>query len=129
MGRLATSGVHESAAENERRRGDIASGMKPDTLVIVNPASGGGRALRAETEVASLLAARGYHATFLYTGILQGVVILAVAPFLRHPPQEAATAPRPAAGGAPASLPATARERRSCRQEPPQSGGRRAGSS
>jgi diacylglycerol kinase (ATP) len=41
--------------------------MKPDTLVIVNPASGGGRALRAETEVASLLAARGYHATFLHS--------------------------------------------------------------
>src|SRR5271168_4999992 len=32
--------------------------MKPDTLVIVNPASGGGRALRAEGDVASLLAAR-----------------------------------------------------------------------
>ncbi len=41
--------------------------MKPDTLVIVNPASGGGRALRAEAEVASLLAARGCHATFLHS--------------------------------------------------------------
>lgn len=41
--------------------------MKPDTLVIVNPASGGGRALRAEPEVASLLAARGCHATFLHS--------------------------------------------------------------
>jgi len=41
--------------------------MKPDTLVIVNPASGGGRALRAEPEVASLLAAGGCHATFLHS--------------------------------------------------------------
>src|SRR5579863_6942868 len=41
--------------------------MKPDTLVIVNPASGGGRALRAEAEVASLLAARGCHARFVHS--------------------------------------------------------------
>jgi diacylglycerol kinase (ATP) len=41
--------------------------MKPDTLVIVNPASGGGRALRAEAEVASLLVARGYGATFVHS--------------------------------------------------------------
>jgi diacylglycerol kinase (ATP) len=41
--------------------------MKADTLVIVNPASGGGRALRAEAEVASLLAARGCHATFVHS--------------------------------------------------------------
>jgi diacylglycerol kinase (ATP) len=41
--------------------------MKPDTLVIVNPASGGGRALRAERAVASLLAARGCQATFLHS--------------------------------------------------------------
>ncbi len=41
--------------------------MKPDTLVIVNPASGGGRALRAEAEVASLLAARGCRAAFVHS--------------------------------------------------------------
>jgi diacylglycerol kinase (ATP) len=41
--------------------------MRPDTLVIVNPASGGGRALRAEAEVTSLLAARGYHAKFVHS--------------------------------------------------------------
>ena len=41
--------------------------MKPDTLVIVNPASGGGRALRAEPEVASLLAARGCSAKFVHS--------------------------------------------------------------
>jgi diacylglycerol kinase (ATP) len=41
--------------------------MKLDTFVIVNPASGGGRALRAEPEVASLLAERGCRATFVHS--------------------------------------------------------------
>jgi diacylglycerol kinase (ATP) len=61
----------EIAACGVVRRDDlhcgISSGMKPDTLVIVNPASGGGRALRAERAVASLLAARGCQATFLHS--------------------------------------------------------------
>src|SRR5580658_7669582 len=67
MRRPATREVRESVGENERRRGDITSGMKPDTLVIVNPASGGGRALRAEPEVASLLASRGCRAKFVHS--------------------------------------------------------------
>jgi diacylglycerol kinase (ATP) len=41
--------------------------MKPDTFVIVNPASGGGRALRAEPDVVSLLAARGCRAKFVHS--------------------------------------------------------------
>jgi diacylglycerol kinase (ATP) len=41
--------------------------MKFDTLVIVNPASGGGRALRAEPEVASLLASRGCRVKFVHS--------------------------------------------------------------
>ena len=41
--------------------------MTPDTFVIVNPASGAGRALRAEPEVASLLAERGCRATFVHS--------------------------------------------------------------
>src|SRR5271155_122768 len=65
--RPATNAVHESAGENERRRGDLSSGMKSNTLVIVNPASGGGRALRAEPDVASLLASRGYRAKFVHS--------------------------------------------------------------
>jgi len=56
-----------ATSENERRRGDITSGMKPDTLVIVNPTSGGGRALRAEPEVGSLLASRGCRAKFVHS--------------------------------------------------------------
>jgi diacylglycerol kinase (ATP) len=39
--------------------------MKSDTLVIVNPSSGGGWALRAEPAVRSLLAVRGSHAEFV----------------------------------------------------------------
>jgi diacylglycerol kinase (ATP) len=39
--------------------------MKSDTLVIVNPSSGGGWALRAEPAVGSLLAVRGSHAEFV----------------------------------------------------------------
>src|SRR5271170_3317568 len=56
-----------ATSENEPRRGDIISGMKPDTLVIVNPTSGGGRALRAEPEVESLLASRGCRAKFIHS--------------------------------------------------------------
>ena len=67
MRRPASREVHESAGENEQRRGFIASGMKPDTLVIVNPASGGGRALHAEPEVASLLASRGCRTKFVHS--------------------------------------------------------------
>ena len=38
--------------------------MKTETLVIVNPAAGGGRALRAEARVAKLLRMRGHAADF-----------------------------------------------------------------
>lgn len=41
--------------------------MKAETLVIVNPASGGGRALRAEGLVASFLAERGRAAEFVHS--------------------------------------------------------------
>lgn len=49
--------------------------------------------------IAFLIRTRGYHATFLYTGVAQGIVILALAPFLRYPPAEPATpvAARPGA--------------------------------
>ena len=53
---------------------------------------GGGTALFVPI-IASLLADRGYRTTFLLSGVVQGVVIVAVAQFLRHPAAEAATAP------------------------------------
>lgn len=40
--------------------------MKDATLVIVNPAAGGGRALRAEPRIADFLAAHGHPAEFLH---------------------------------------------------------------
>jgi diacylglycerol kinase (ATP) len=41
--------------------------MKAETLVIVNPAAGGGRALRAEADVAKLLKLSGYAADFAHS--------------------------------------------------------------
>jgi OFA family oxalate/formate antiporter-like MFS transporter len=40
--------------------------------------------------IASMLQSDGYRATFLWTGVFQGLVILIVAQFLRHPPAEPA---------------------------------------
>jgi OFA family oxalate/formate antiporter-like MFS transporter len=58
---------------------------------------GGGTALFIPV-IASLIATRGYEAAFTASGILQGIVILIVAQFLRHPPEDAAGR-RPPAGG------------------------------
>lgn len=41
--------------------------MKTETLVIVNPAAGGGRALRAEARVAKLLQLNGRNADFSHS--------------------------------------------------------------
>jgi YegS/Rv2252/BmrU family lipid kinase len=41
--------------------------VKTETLVIVNPSAGGGRALRAEPNVAKLLKLRGHNADFSYS--------------------------------------------------------------
>ena len=74
------------------RRG-LASG-------IMAAGFGGGTALFIPL-ISALIAQRGYHQTFLATGLVQGLVILLVAQFLRHP-QEADPAIRPASqqGGA-----------------------------
>src|SRR5262245_355659 len=65
------------------RRG-LASG-------IIAGGFGGGTALFVPI-IAWLLAARGYKATFLVTGLFQGLVILLVAQVLRHPTAQAAKA-------------------------------------
>jgi OFA family oxalate/formate antiporter-like MFS transporter len=60
---------------------------------------GGGTALFIPV-ISSLIASSGYRATFVATGVFQGLVILLVAQVLRHPPaQPAAPASAPAAGG------------------------------
>jgi MFS transporter, OFA family, oxalate/formate antiporter len=61
---------------------------------IIAAGFGGGTALFVPV-IASLIKNQGYKTAFLYTGIFQGVVILIVAQFLRHPP--AALAPAKAA--------------------------------
>jgi OFA family oxalate/formate antiporter-like MFS transporter len=61
------------------RRG-LASG-------IMAAGFGGGTALFIPI-ISRLIAGRGYRFTFLVTGLLQGIVIVVVAQFLRHPPPE-----------------------------------------
>ncbi len=61
---------------------------------IIAAGFGGGTALFIPV-IASLIKNDGYRTAFLYTGIFQGVMILIVAQFLRHPP--AAPVARPAA--------------------------------
>ena len=75
----------------KERRG-LASG-------IMAAGFGGGTALFIPV-IQSLIASRGYQATFVATGLFQGLVILLVAQFLRHPPlQHVALAPASASGG------------------------------
>jgi len=59
---------------------------------------GGGTALFIPF-ISSMIASRGYQSAFITTGLFQGLVIVAVAQFLRHPPREAAAALKPAAAG------------------------------
>ena len=59
---------------------------------------GGGTALFIPV-IQSLIASRGYQATFVATGVFQGLVILVVAQFLRHPPAQPVAAATAAASG------------------------------
>jgi OFA family oxalate/formate antiporter-like MFS transporter len=75
----------------KERRG-LASG-------IMAAGFGGGTALFIPV-IQSLIASRGYQATFVATGVFQGLVILLVAQFLRHPSaQQVTAAPVSASGG------------------------------
>ena len=69
---------------------------------IIAAGFGGGTALFIPV-IASLIKNQGYQTAFLYTGIFQGVMILIVAQFLRHPPPAPATA-KPSAATAGAKL-------------------------
>ena len=85
------SGSIGSALKWFKDRRGLASG-------IMAAGFGGGTALFIPL-ISSMLATSGHRATFVATGVLQGLVILIVAQFLRHPAAEAASA-KPAAGGA-----------------------------
>jgi OFA family oxalate/formate antiporter-like MFS transporter len=60
---------------------------------------GGGTALFIPF-IAWMIQNRGYQTAFLWTGIFQGVVIVLVAQFLRHPPTQPAAAVKATAGSA-----------------------------
>jgi OFA family oxalate/formate antiporter-like MFS transporter len=77
------SGSVGSALKWFKERRGLASG-------IMTAGFGGGTALFIPF-IQSSIGGNGYRATFVATGILQGIVIAVVAQFLRHPP--AATAP------------------------------------
>ena len=83
------SGCIGSALKWFQDRRGFASG-------IIAAGFGGGTALFIPI-IATLIEGDGYRAAFLWTGIGQGLVILIVAQFLRHPPQPAKGAiPAPA---------------------------------
>jgi MFS transporter, OFA family, oxalate/formate antiporter len=65
---------------------------------IIAAGFGGGTALFVPF-IASIIRTGGYRNAFIYTGIFQGIVILVVAQFLRHPAAQPAT-PKPAGAGA-----------------------------
>lgn len=86
------SGSIGSALKWFKDRRGLASG-------IMAAGFGGGTALFIPF-ISSTIASRGYQAAFIATGIFQGLIILIVAQFLRHPPAEATAAAKPAAAGA-----------------------------
>src|SRR6185503_209342 len=79
------SGCIGSALKWFKERRGLAAG-------IMAAGFGGGTALFIPF-ISSSIQARGYQHAFIWTGLLQGTVILLVAQFLRHPPPEAASAP------------------------------------
>jgi OFA family oxalate/formate antiporter-like MFS transporter len=78
---LVYSGSMGSAMKWFRKRRGLAAG-------IMAAGFGGGTALFIPV-IAWMIASRGYQTAFISTGLFQGLVILAVAQFLRHPYDEA----------------------------------------
>src|SRR5256714_4202289 len=87
------SGSIGSALKWFKERRGLASG-------IMAAGFGGGTALFIPI-ISSTIQSRGYQTAFIATGMFQGLVIVAVAQFLRHPAADATLAPRakPAASG------------------------------
>ena len=85
------SGSIGSALKWFKDRRGLASG-------IMAAGFGGGTALFIPI-ISSTIAARGYQTAFIATGIFQGLVIVVVAQFLRHPPVEAPAAAAKAVAG------------------------------
>src|ERR1044072_4094093 len=83
------SGSIASALKWFKEKRGVAAG-------IMAAGFGGGTALFIPV-ITSIIKSSGYQQAFIFTGILQGIVILIVAQFLRHPPHE--EAPKSAAVG------------------------------
>jgi MFS transporter, OFA family, oxalate/formate antiporter len=90
------SGSIGSALKWFKDRRGLASG-------IMAAGFGGGTALFIPF-IASMIKNQGYQTAFITTGIFQGVVILIVAQFLRHPSAPPAAAKKPAAAAAGSQL-------------------------
>jgi OFA family oxalate/formate antiporter-like MFS transporter len=86
---LVYSGSIGSALKWFKQRRGLASG-------IMAAGFGGGTALFIPV-ISSMIREEGYRSAFIWTGVFQGLVILIVAQFLRHPVQESAPAPGAAA--------------------------------
>ena len=89
------SGSIGSALKWFKDRRGLASG-------IMAAGFGGGTALFIPI-ITNLIASRGYQQTFLVTGAVQGLAIVAVAQFLRHPAAAKASAGKPPAAAAAAA--------------------------
>jgi OFA family oxalate/formate antiporter-like MFS transporter len=89
---LVYGGSMGSALKWFKERRGLAAG-------IIAAGFGGGTALFIPI-IAYLLSTQGYRTAFLYTGIFQGLVILIVAQFLRHPQAEPAPKKAAVAAGA-----------------------------
>jgi MFS transporter, OFA family, oxalate/formate antiporter len=85
------SGSIGSALKWFKDRRGLASG-------IMAAGFGGGTALFIPI-ISAIIADRGYQAAFIATGLVQGVVIVVVAQFLRHPAVEPAAAAKPITAG------------------------------
>jgi OFA family oxalate/formate antiporter-like MFS transporter len=81
---IVYSGSVGSALKWFRERRGLAAG-------IIAAGFGGGAALFIPI-IGSTIRLHGYRTAFLWTGVFQGLIIVAVAQFLRHPPAEAAVA-------------------------------------
>jgi OFA family oxalate/formate antiporter-like MFS transporter len=87
------SGSIGSALKWFKERRGLASG-------IMAAGFGGGTALFIPF-ISSTIQSSGYQTAFLWTGVFQGLVILLVAQFLRHPARETATVSAAPSGSAP----------------------------
>lgn len=90
------SGSIGSALKWFKDRRGLASGLMAAGF-------GGGTALFIPV-ISSIIASRGYRSAFIATGTFQGIVIVVVAQFLRHPAHEPAPAPAKSATRPPAAL-------------------------